>query len=120
MTGDMEYGLPDPREDDDSGLKGVDHEFEWNGETVSIRLVPPTLNQLQGYQDMGANADVDELKDILERHIVKPEKDPGDMTMREVNCYIDGILDYSNDGGGDLMQEVREELEERRGEGNLA
>lgn len=116
MPDNMEYGLPDPREDADSGRRGVDHEFEWNGEEVSLRLVPPTLNQLQEYQNVGAEADADELKNILDRHIVKPEKDPGDMTMREVNCYIEGLLDYSNNGGGERMQEVREELEQRRGE----
>lgn len=117
----MEYGLPDPRDDDGVDADGVEHEFEWNGETVRLVIVPPTLDQIDEYQALGQEADAGELKKMLERHIVKPEKDPGEMTMREVNCYIEAILDYSNNGGGDQMQAIREELERRRGEmGNRA
>lgn len=115
-----EYGLSTPRDPDTDDPLPVEHKYEWNGEDVVIELVPPTLDQLERYQEMGADVDTEALRDIVDDHIEKPDRPAGSMTVREINCYIRGILDYGEDGGGDRMDELREELAKRNAEGNPA
>lgn len=113
-----EYGLATPRDDETDDPLPVDHTYEWDEEEVTIELVPPTLDQLEEYQDLGGDVDTDRLRDIVDKHITKPDIPAGKMTVREVNCYIRGILDYGEDGGSDRIQQMREALQERNGRGN--
>lgn len=112
-----EYGLTQPR-DDDGDPEPVDHTYEWDGEEVTIELVPPTLEQLKEYRDLGTDADMEELEKIVDRHVIKPEMPAAEMTEREVTCYMFGLRDYSESGGGERMQQVREAITERERGGN--
>jgi len=109
------YGLPDTR-DEDGGRKAVDHTFEWGGQEITIKLLPPTIAQQQEYEELGEEADAEALAEILDEHLVKPDVD--DPTTRELFCYLEGIVDYGVSGGGEVADEVREEIEERKDEGN--
>lgn len=111
MTG---YGLP-------SADGPQEHTYEWGGQEVTIKLVPPTLDQVEEYQDLGQDADIGEMRDVLRRHIKQPAKPPGEMTLQEVNCYIAGIMDHAESGGPEVVQEARDYLEENSDdEGNSA
>lgn len=100
------YGLP-------SADGPQEHSYEWGDREVTIELVPPTLDQVEEYQSLGEDADVSQMRDILQRHIKKPEKPPGEMTLQEVNCYVAGIMDHAESGGPEVVQEARAYLEEQ-------
>lgn len=110
-----DYGLPTPR-DSKGDLKGVDHTYEWDGQEVTIKLVPPTISQQEEYEELGEETTADELTEIIDRHLVEPDTSEIDITARELFCYVEGIVDYSIGGGSDLADEVQEELERRQGE----
>lgn len=109
-----DYGLPQSR-DEDGSPDPVEHEYEWDGEAVVIQIRPPMLEQLKRYQELGEDAAVEELEEIVDRHIEKPERPAAKMTEREISCYMYGIRDYGSGGGGDEMQQVREAIAEREG-----
>lgn len=112
-----EYGLPTNR-DSDGELKPVDHTYEYAGDTITIKMVPPTITQQDEYEDLGAEVAFEDLNEIVERHIVKPDVENVELTTREVMCYLHGINDYGLNGGS-MAQAVQEELEQRsEGEGN--
>jgi hypothetical protein len=106
-----EYGLPSQR-DAEGNLQAVEHTFEFDDQEVTIKLVPPTFTQLEEYEDMGENVSTDELRTIIDKHLAKPDLKPGEMTVREVECYVQGIVDYDA-AGSDLAQAAQEELAER-------
>jgi len=106
-----DYGLPTQR-DAEGNLQAVEHTFEFDDQEVAIKLVPPTFTQLEAYEDMGENVSTDELRTIIDEHLVKPDHNPGEMTVREVQCYVQGIVDYNADDS-DLAQAAQEELAER-------
>lgn len=110
-----QYGLPGIRENDGSRKK-VDHTFEWDGQEVTIRLIPPTISQHEEYEELGEEATAGQLASILDRHLVKPDVGD-DPTARELFCYLEGIIDYGVGGGGELGDEVRDELEARQATG---
>jgi hypothetical protein len=110
-----EYGLPDVRDPDSGELQAVDHSYTFDGQDVTIQLVPPTISQFEEYEQMGTDVDVDELFVVVDEHLVKPEIDRKDATVRELTCYLQGIIDYGVGGGSNFMQGVRRELEERDG-----
>ena len=107
------YGLPVSR-DTDGSLKPVDHTFEWGGQEVTLRLVPPTISQHEEYEALGEEATARDLVNILDRHLVEPDVG-NDPTARELFCYLEGIIDYGVGGGDELADEVREELTRREG-----
>lgn len=115
---EQQYGLPDVRDPDTGEVADVEYEFEWNGVDVPIVLRPPTLDEQQKYEDMGTDVDVDQLREIVERHIIKPESPPDGWTVREVTCYLEGVMRYSTEGGSDLAQAARDELAQRDTPGN--
>lgn len=109
-----EYGLPSVR-DKDGELQAVEHEFEWDGDNITIKLLPPTITEQERYEQLGEDADAERLREIIDKHLVKPEiPDDEDLTGRELTCYLEGIVDYSVGGGSALRQEVAEELERRQ------
>lgn len=114
-----DWGLPSQR-DSDGKLRPVEHEYEYQGESVKIKLFPPTVSQLEGYEEFGDETGVSELADVVGEHIVKPEiEDPSELTIRELMCYVQGIIDFGASGGSDFVEDAREELEARQdGEGN--
>jgi hypothetical protein len=113
-----EYGLPEVR-DKDGDLQPVEHTYEWGGEDITIKLLPPTIPEYSDYENLGEETENEELREIIGRHLVKPDI-PEDqaLTMPELLCYVEGIVDYCNGSAG-LGGAAREELEERGvGEGN--
>lgn len=109
-----DYGLPEAR-DSEGKLQAVDHTFEFDGDEVTIKLVPPTKGDIEEYEQMDADVSASQIADVLDKHLVKPDLDPEEMTGRELNCYVEGIFDYST-GGGDFHEAVQAELEKRAGE----
>lgn len=109
-----DYGIPDIR-DADGSLKGVDHTFHWNGKEVTIRHVPITLSEQKEIEGQGTDIDIEVMEDFLDEKIVKPEVE-GEYALAEVMCYFEGIVDFATSGGGDVMQQAREELERRASE----
>lgn len=112
---DTQYGLPEARNPDGS-LKAVEHTFEWGGQDVTIKLTPPTDSQVQEYEALGDEASMDELRKIVDRHVEAPQYD--EYTMRELNCFITGIMDHA--AGGEMGEAIQAEIEARAdgGEGN--
>lgn len=109
-----EYGIPDIR-DADGSLKGVDHTYMWNGKEVTIQHVPITLSEQQEIENQGSEIDIEVMEEFLDEKIVKPEVE-GDWSLAEVMCYFEGIVEFATGGGGDVMQQAREELERRASE----
>jgi hypothetical protein len=106
-----DYGLPTVR-DEQGDLQAVEHTFDYAGQEVTIKLVPPTISQQEEYEEMGEDVDADALRELLDEHLVEPDVSAAeDLTMREVMCYVEGIVDYSTGGG--MAADVREELEQR-------
>jgi len=110
-----DYGLPEVRDPDTGDLQPVDHTFEFDNDEVTIRILPPTLSEQEEYENLGMETGADELRDILEDHLIKPEPPAdGEWSMRELMAYLQGILDYST-GGTDQSALVQEEIERRGG-----
>lgn len=113
----QEYGLPVPR-DRDGELQSVEHTYEWQGHEVTIKLVPPTIADLREYEQFGDETETDDLMKVYERHIVEPSVPTDAVTMRELLCYIEGVIDYGAAGGSDLVAQAQEALDERSDPGN--
>jgi len=113
-----EYGLPHARDGADDEPAAVEHTFDWADGEVTIELVPPTLEQMKQYQNMGDDVAMDRLEAVVDRHIERPDVPAAKMTMEEVNCYVQGIMNHANRGGDDFIEEAREKLQEMAGEGN--
>lgn len=113
-----DYGLPTQRTGDDNNPDPVDHTFEWDGDEVTIKLVPPTLGQIKRYENLGDDVGIEALEEIVDDHIEKPEIPAENMTMEEINCYVNGILDHGQNGGGDLTDEAQQYLDEHADGGN--
>lgn len=109
-----EYGIPDIR-DADGSLKGVDHTFAWSGQEITIKHIPVTLSEQQEIESKGEEIDIAEMEHFLDDKLVKPEVDD-EWAIAEVMCYFEGIVDFATGGGGDVMQQAREELERRADE----
>jgi hypothetical protein len=109
-----EYGLPSTR-DKDGELQPVDHSYQWDGDEVTIKLIPPTISEFEEYESMGEETGSSELRDIIDKHLVKPAiPEDEDLTMRELLCYVEGIVDYSEGSSDEYAEEVQEELEQRQ------
>lgn len=107
-----QYGLPGVR-NAEGQLQAVDHTFDFDGDEIVIKLYPPTISEFERYEDMGSDVDIDELFDIVDKHLVKPEIEREGMTSRELMCYLQGIVDYGIGGGNQFMRQVQQELDER-------
>lgn len=111
-----DYGLPIARDDDDNP-EAVDFEYEWGGADVKIKLIPPTLEQIQQFRQQ-ARADggdaLEQARELIDDHVVKPAIPKDKLTEREANCFLDGILAYGDEGGGPMMDEVRDDIDERQ------
>lgn len=105
------YGIPDIR-DSEGNLKGVDHTYEWNGREVTIKHVPLTSAEQQEIESEGMDIDVSTMEEFLDRKMVEPSPE-GDWALAEVMCYFEGVVDFATGGGGELMEQAREELERR-------
>lgn len=116
---DSSYGLSGLR-DKDGNRQTVEHSYEWGGDEITIKLDPPTVSQQEAYEDLGEEAGAGELRDVLDEHLVEPSiPDDEEWTMRELLCYVNGIVDFSNGGAPDVIDEVRDELDQRAdGAGN--
>lgn len=106
------YGLSSVR-DNDGNLQVVEHTYEWNGQEVTIKFTPPTIQEQDRLENMGDDVDPDELEGILNDKLVEPSLPDGESwTMREMMCYMEGMIRYSV--GGELGDAVQEELEARQ------
>lgn len=117
--GDTRYGLPTPR-DKDGELLPVEYTYDWQGQTVTIKAIPPTVSELDTYEDLGLETTFGDLYEIVDQHLVKPElPDPKETTGRELSCYLQGIMNIGGGDGVDMAEAAREALEERTdGPGN--
>jgi hypothetical protein len=106
-----EYGLPGHR-DNDGNRKPVDYTFEWNGDDVSIRILPPTLSEMDYIEQLPEDVDPDTLRDAIIDILVEPELDDNPTTT-EIFAYMVGIQQYAYSGGSPIAQEAREELDRR-------
>lgn len=112
-----DYGLAGLR-DKDGDLQAVDYSYEWNDDEITIKLRPPTIAEQEELEDLDDDAGPDELEEILERHIVKPEI-KGSWTTREMWAYMEGIIKYSTGDEDGVADEIAAEIERRSdGQGN--
>lgn len=110
-----EYGLPDLR-DKNGELQAADHTYQWDGQEITIELIPPTISQYDEYVSLGEDADDEELRSIIDEHLIKPDiPEDQDLTMRELLCYTQGIVRYCRGDSG-IAAEIRDELEDRQDE----
>ena len=114
---DKEYGLPGFR-DSEGNRKPQEHSYQYKDQPVNIRLIPPTVSEIEEYEDMGEDVGREKLQDVFDRHVLKPEvSDVGELTIDELKAYVQGIIDYAQDGN-DLAVAARDELEDRATAGN--
>lgn len=111
-----EYGLQGLR-DEDGELKTQEHTYEWGDQEVTIKLKPPTITQQEEYEELGEDTEAGDLRDIMNQHLVEPQVDEEDLTMRELMCYLEGIMDYSVGEATGMAGDVQEELEARQDAG---
>lgn len=109
-----EYGITKER-DSDGNRKPVDHTFEFDGDEITIQLMPPTISEVEEFEEFGDDMPASKLKEIFNRHILKPDVE--DPTITELTAYVQGLVDYAN-GGTELADAAKEELEARGAEGN--
>lgn len=109
-----EYGISDER-DSEGNRKAVDHTYTYQGREIKIQLLPPTISEVESFEDFGDDMPVSKLRDIFNKHILKPDIE--DPTIKELMAYVHGLVDYGN-SGTDLAQAAQEELELRGSEGN--
>jgi len=110
------YGLSDIR-DSEGQRQPVEHTFEWgkDDDEVTIKFVPPTLNEVDEIEDMmdAEDLSVDEIQEPLDDYLIEPSiPDDENWTLREFQCYMWGVYQWSMGSDG-IHEEVREELEER-------
>lgn len=113
-----DYGLPIDRTGDDNQPDPVEHTYQWDGDDVTIVLVPPTLGQIKTYEDLGDDTEIEELEKIVDKHVEKPEIPAEDMTLEEINCYVEGILDHGQGGGSGLVHEAQQYIDDNAEGGN--
>ena len=111
-----EYGLTDLR-DGDGQRQPVEHTFEWgdDDQEVTIRFVPPTLNEVDEIEDMMDSEDLslDEIQEPLDDYLVEPSlPDEEGWTLREFWCYMTGIYQWSLGDTG-AHGNIRDEIEQR-------
>lgn len=110
-----EYGLSGFR-DKDGKRQTVEHTYTWDGQEVTIKLDPPTISQQEEYEQLGEEADSERLREIVDRHVVEPSiPEDEEWTTREVMCYLEGIINFSVGGGGEMGEAIRDEIEARGG-----
>lgn len=108
-----EYGLPSLRKDGE--LQPVDHTYVYGDEEITIKLRPPTIGEQEQYEELGQDAETEDLEEIVRRHLVKPEiPEDQELATRELFCYLEGIKDFSFGGNTGLAEAVQAELEKRR------
>lgn len=108
-----QYGLPTPRSNDGE-REPVEFTFDWNGQSVTIVAIEPTVAELNRYENLGEEASFETLYDIVDDHLVQPEiGSMDDLTGSELICYLTGIKQLGVMGGTDLAQDVNEALSER-------
>lgn len=114
MSGsDTRYGLPSPR-DKDGELLPVEHTYDWQGQEVTIKAVPPTVSELDGYENLGFETSFGDLYEIVDKHLLKPELPSQDDTSgRELSCYLQGIMNIGGGDGVDFAEAARDALDER-------
>lgn len=111
-----EYGLPTKR-DESGNLEAVDHTYQWGGDEVTIKLVPPTISQQEEYENLDEDTSSSELTEIVDRHLVEPDTSEMELTARELLCYVQGIYEYSVGEAEGMASDVQAELDERAGDG---
>lgn len=111
-----EYSLTDER-DEDGNRRPVDHTFMYAGSEKKIKILPPTISQVERFEEMEKKDEtsIDELMGVFGEHVVKPDID--DPTMREAEAMAEGLLDYI-ENGNQLAQDAQEELNKRGDSGN--
>jgi len=108
-----EYGLTSLRESDGT-RKPQEHTFQWGGREVTIKFIPPDLAGIEEFEGLmeREDLDVEEIQSILDRHLVEPSiPEEESWTLREFQCYITGMYEWSMEGAGSHA-EIREELEQ--------
>lgn len=105
------YGIPNIR-DEEGKLKGIDHTFDWNNQDITIKHKPLTVTEQQEIEEQGENVEVEYMQELLNKKMVQPSIE-GDWSLAEVICYFEGIVDFATGGGGEVMQQAREELQRR-------
>jgi hypothetical protein len=109
-----EYGLTGLR-DADGTRQPVEHTHEYGGDAVTIRFIPPTLNEVDEIEAMiqDDDLDIEEIQQPLDDYLVKPSlPDDEGWTLREFDAYITAIYEWSMGAEG-IHAEVRDELEGR-------
>jgi len=110
-----EYGLPSAR-DSDGDRRATDHSYEWNGQEITIKILPPTVAEAEEYEHLGDDVSPTEMANIIDKHLKKPEiDDPSDMTIQELRAYAEGIFSAVAEEN-EFAEQVNEELESRGGE----
>lgn len=104
-----QYGLTG-RRDNDGNRKAIEHSYEWNGEEVTIKLIPPTVSEAEEYEALGDDVSPTEMESIIDDHLEKPVIN--DMTVEELQCYAKGIFSAVSEAD-DFAQSVDEELDKR-------
>jgi hypothetical protein len=109
-----EYGLAGLR-DADGTRQPVEHTYEYAGDEVTIKFIPPTLNEVDEIEErmQDDDLDVEEIQQPLDDYLIEPSIPDGEgWTLREFDAYITGIYEWSMGAEG-IHAEVRDELEER-------
>lgn len=100
----------------------VEHTYDWQGQTVTIEFLPPTIAEADELETLLEKDDlsVEEVQQPLDDFLERPSIPDGESwTLREFNAYIQGIYSWTMGAEG-LGEDISDELEDVEGdaEGN--
>lgn len=109
-AGPAQYGLPDAR-DRDGRLRPVDYEFDWKGQSIRVKFLPPTATEVSEWEEMGEDMSPSQMADVLDDKLIQPEIERP-YSLEELVCYVRAIAQYAMEDS-DIAEEVDAELAER-------
>lgn len=109
---EKQYGLPT------SADETVEHTTSYQGTEFTVRLRPPTISEMDEYENPGEELTWSQLYDRADKHLEKPELPPEDETpSTHILAYNQAIQEVGMMGASDFDQDVISEIEERVGDG---
>lgn len=106
-----EYSLPT------SSSQAVDHTITADGEEIPITLRPPTIPEMDEYEDLPEDVSWSDLYNIADKHLIEPELPPEDDALPSTILAINrAIREVGTIGATQFDRDVADELADRGGE----
>lgn len=109
--GGTRYGLPTSAKD------AVEYTTEFQGEEFTIVARPPTIPEMDEYENLPEDISWEDLYDICDKHLEQPELPPKDEALpRNILAYNMAIREMGTVGATQFDRDVLDELQDKAGE----